>query len=607
MTQRYLQVAGAHNNTPDGLSWDTSWLFNGNNIITSITWGGTNGVVPGDTINLKGVFRSQGNFLDIKTAQSGTDALPITWDGSAGAEISALVLLDDNWTQDLNHPNYPNVWVNTHSTINTAAVTTLSWAQTQIIKARVFVDREPLLRAMTANDVGTLSTNPKLIATRNDLLQYWYMDSATNKIYLYSEVNPNGKSVEFAILGNAYTIYAMRFRGPTPAGTGYAGNTIIKNLDITGGYYSSVWLQLAVSNVKFYNCRVGYGVGHGICLDTGDNVSKISNIEIKNCYIHRHTGPSEQYWQDSLTEDVIGGDGILLGNSLVSDVTIENNYISDFAHTCVNVHSTRFVNDAKYAAKNINILNNYLGRENSVYNRGIGVGQGTQSLNTPYRLIKDILIKGNLIYNQNVRNQIQGYNVKFINNISHIGGADAIYGIRNDNISCGAYSYAEDVTIANNIVIGGGVGIRLTANASNSNPIFNGATVINNITLNCGIDLECSESNVSSTLLPQIIQNNNFTNNRISWYSASYPAVGTISTVDSLNSDISTLETILFRNNLAVDPELDSNYVPDLHSAVIGKGTAPISKLDFYDRPLVGNRYHIGACWPSTDTSKKRR
>lgn len=574
----------------------------------SMVWGGS-GILPGDTIMLKGVFRLN-QYMDLRTTHSGTASyasIPIIWDGSLGAEITT-VKLASGWT------NYAtNIWYIIDTDINSAS---------NIVR-RLFINRgEGLLSSPDLAKLGLLNTvNTALIATGKDIRHYYFSDFSTNRLYLYSTVDPNTLDVEYVVKNpNNIRDFAARIRG---------GHDIwFRDITFTGGWSTTISVQgtnispyTPVSNIKIANCRIEYPLVSGIVLDPGPapnyNNDTINNVEISSCYIDGHIGESEQWWNQLATtskpneQNDMGGDGISITSSGASPQTVTNikivgNYIRDLGHSCLNCFSNLNPVDSTPAISNVLISDNILTRKNSVYCRGVGTGAQIAIGGTRRRQVTNLNIIGNLLINLNVRAQIQGEDINFAHNIIYKmeESVTTVANSTNQGISIGAYAYCKNVVIANNTIIGGplgpDIGIIVISDAANRDIRSCAPLVRNNIVKGCTVDLEVSNNNGAAILIPNLIKNNIFADDAITWFNAD-------KTVAQLNLDVSTPETILFNDNLAIDPDLDSNFIPNSGSPAIGNGTTPLSKYDAYNRALTENTFHIGAIWPKVNTINKVR
>jgi len=532
MTNYYITPEGEGNRT--GLDPAHAWGNLGvqwrNNVDFDLVTGG-------DTLYFKGLFRED-RYADLNSAKYNgiSDDQRIILDGSLGAEITLLKLVNSGWT-----------WVRDEGTGAVYKVAETDISVDRPVE-RIFIGRgEGLMQADSAANVGKDSTSTLLGGTTGkDPVQYWYSDGANLEVYLYSETDPNlaVNDIEFCFRGlTDLRSYVIRARGADPV----AEYITVQNLKLTGGGLSVFLMgQLSCTGISSINNEFSYFASHAMASNPGNDTAVIKDTLIDGNLIDKKIGGTEQYLSDPLEEiDSLGGDGVTIGQSRTYNVIIRNNEFRALGHAGINLVSNEHNEDGIPAIDRVQVYNNYFTADNSIYCRGMGIGADKAS-----RVIKNMLVYGNLIQNTNVKNQIQGVNLVFSGNIIDTIAPNTI---RPDNacgISSSGYAYCENVIIANNLVMNCEIGLK--ANSNTAIVDFEGASWYNNIVINCGVDFTYSEGVAAGDLLPQIVENNILTGDTVDYF-------GTSMTVDEANSDTDTFLT-LFTNNSNDSVTVNSDY-----------------------------------------------
>jgi hypothetical protein len=430
--------------------------------------------------------------------------------------------------------------------------------------ARVFFNKIPQ-NGDAANATSCNATNPWFLDEDNDYLYVFSGSASESPTDVYGEVtafysNTTQRSYGLYLAGKEYiTIKNICFVGQQ---TG-----CILNHDAVGNDYLS---DIVIDNCEFLYNRTGIEL-------QGLTYGSFQDLRISNNYFNAYRTVLE-----GNTTTNPGGDGIVFRED-VDGAVIEGNTIYDYGHSCINLNNTTGGNNP---VQNITVKNNYLSASNSTYCRGLS----TNGING---LVKNIDIHSNYIYNTNVRNQIEGENINFINNIvDTVRECFVNFGYDlEEGVSIGARSSADviNVVIANNIVLNTFEACFKIRDVV-SYPITS-LFMYNNIayaTSNSSTDLAFkTEENDTFPTIP--ITNNCF-------YSTETATVinwdGTPYTVSAAEAAITGMS-----ENIATDPKLNNDYSLETDSPCIGTGTATVSERDYSGRYKKSLTYDIGAKW----------
>ncbi len=555
-TTYYVDFSGGLNSN-DGLSPASAWkdLFKVRN----------SNPQPGDTYLFKRGETWAGSQMYITA--SGTAAQPITYGAYGHANddlpiisgITNIPLADDpaNWT-DLG----TNIW-------------TFSLAATP---GRLFLDGNEFLRADSLHDVGIMDSQ--------GAIGYWYYDTTTMLLHLFSNQNP--ANLYSDIVGSILFVSVSVFD---------ANHMIFENLDLRGGSGASLGFN-GCSNNEVRQCSLGHSANSGVLII--DATISSSSQASSHLSIHDNTFDSDFTFYYGLGSERGCGDGIKLFYG-ANNCTVSDNTFINWAHNAIellgNKSGASGVNDNQF-------FGNIISAPDIPYAHPLGADG------------YDGLCQNNEFYKNDISNcrtasQINGNNNWVHHNIirsmrnspsKNTPTAHAfVLGIYGTGLVCKNNRYDHNLIIDTDesgfLVRGYGFPEQVQGNSIRNNILYEtGQTPYNN-EYSIGTGLVIYDTNLDG-LGGNTYQNNLFYSSDIN-ANAVFDQDNSMYYSASQFNDQNGMEGNIIEDNISGDPLftdfMNNNYLPLDNSPAVNAGIDTGLSLDYVDNPrFVGLAPDIG-------------
>jgi len=531
----YYVDATSGNDSNSGTTSATAWQTISKMTSMSVSF------QPGDSILFKKGEVWNGDPIHSSNHPSGTVNNPITY-GSYGTGAKPIINIhieqSPTWTDEGS-----NIW------------STITGAVSRFFKNNIEMLRNPLPSSISLGTQGT-EYYTELTNGGNNL-----------KLYIYSQTTPLNDTFQWT----AHNICLNLFN---------ANYIQLVGIDFRGGANACIEIKNN-SHWKIENCDIGFNSGYGITIHNS------SDIKISHCKFNSNFTVDQSSLQPAGTGiDYTGcSDGIFVGGAS-QNIEVDYCYFKNWSHASFSANT----NDSSNVISNIIFHNNELTSPDILYGGRLaysGYSEGGAYYN-------------NYIHDISVANQLGGSNNHFHHNI-----IDNVLDspLKADHVGIGIWMQNYNIQIRNNIIEHNVIantqskGFEIYSINWDYPKEFSGNVFRNNIIYNCGI----SENNIGiqfhkdqngQKIYNNIIENNLIYNSNTT-QTCLYQYNGTLSDVDTFNTQDTDIHDIIGGNPLFIDAANGDYHLME-NSPAIDAGATPLSTED-YDGNLIANAADIGA------------